>query len=52
MQLASAIREAEGRYQRLRADDLMAMEASYSLLREKQGAMLVSLSQSSGGGVQ
>jgi anti-sigma factor RsiW len=52
MQLAAAIREADGKYQRLRQDDLMAMEASYSLLREKQAAMLVSLSQSSGGGVQ
>jgi anti-sigma factor RsiW len=52
MQLAAAIREADGKYQRLRQDDLMAMEASYSLLREKQAAMLVSLAQNGGGGVE
>jgi anti-sigma factor RsiW len=48
-QLAAALQEADGKYQRLRQDDLMAMEASYSLLKEKQGAMLVSLAQSAGG---
>lgn len=52
MQLAAAMKEAEGKYDRLRRDDQMAMEASYSLFREKQAAMLVSLAQSSGGGVQ
>jgi anti-sigma factor RsiW len=52
MQLASAIKEAEGKYERLRRDDQMAMEASYSLFREKQAAMLVSLAQSGGGGAQ
>ncbi len=52
MQLASAIKEAEGKYSRLRQEDQMNMEASYSLFREKQAAMLVSLAQSSGGGVQ
>lgn len=52
MQLAAAIKEAEGKYSRLRQEDQMNMEASYSLFREKQAAMLVSLAQSSGGGVQ
>ncbi|MFN0107149.1 MAG: hypothetical protein ACKV2U_34255 [Bryobacteraceae bacterium] len=52
MQLASAIKEAEGKYQRLRQDDQMAMEASYSLFREKQAAMMVSYAQNSGGGAQ
>lgn len=52
MQLAAAMKEAEGKYQRLRQDDQMAMEASYSLFREKQAAMMVSYAQNSGGGVQ
>ena len=51
-QLAAAIKEAEGKYSRLRQEDQMNMEASYSLFREKQAAMLVSLAQNSGGGVQ
>lgn len=52
MQLASAMKEAEGKYQRLRQDDQMAMEASYSLFREKQAAMLVSYAQNSAGGAK
>lgn len=51
-QLASAIKEAEGKYQRLRQEDQMNMEASYSLFREKQAAMMVSYAQNSGGGAQ
>ena len=51
-QLASAIKEAEGKYERLRREDQMNMEASYSLFREKQAAMMVSYAQNSGGGVQ
>lgn len=51
-QLASALKEAEGKYQRMRQDDQMAMEASYSLFREKQAAMLVSYAQSNPGGAQ
>ncbi len=51
-QLASAIQEAEGKYQKLRQEDQMNMEASYSLFREKQAAMMVSYAQSSGGGAQ
>jgi len=51
-QLASALKEAEGKYQRMRQDDQMAMEASYSLFREKQAAMLVSYAQSNAGGAQ
>ncbi len=51
-QLATVLKEAEGKYQRLRQDDVMAMEASYSLFREKQAAMLVSLAQSGAGGAQ
>lgn len=49
-QLASAIKAAESRYQRLRQDDQMAMEASYSLFREKQAAMMVSYAQRSAAG--
>jgi anti-sigma factor RsiW len=52
MQLAAAMKEAEGKYQRMRQDDQMAMEASYSLFREKQAAMLVSYAQSSSSGVK
>ena len=52
MQLASAIKEAEGKYQRLRQDDQMAMEASYSLFQEKQAARLVAYAQSNPGGGQ
>lgn len=48
-QLAAAMKDAETRYQRLRQDDQQAMEASYSLFREKQAAMLVSYAQSAGG---
>jgi anti-sigma factor RsiW len=51
-QLASAIKEAEGKYERLRREDQMNMEASYSLFREKQAAMMVSYAQNSGGGAQ
>ena len=51
-QLATVLKEAEGKYQRLRQDDVMAMEASYSLFREKQAAMLVSRAQSGAGGAQ
>lgn len=51
-QLASAIKEAEGKYQKLRQEDQMNMEASYSLFREKQAAMMVSYAQNSGGGGQ
>ena len=51
-QLASAIQEAEGKYQKLRQEDQMNMEASYSLFREKQAAMMVSYAQNSGGGAQ
>jgi anti-sigma factor RsiW len=51
-QLATVLKEAEGKYQRLRQDDVMAMEASYSLFREKQAAMLVSLAQSGAGVAQ
>ena len=51
-QLASAIKEAEGKYQKLRQEDQMNMEASYSLFREKQAAMMVSYAQNSGGGAQ
>jgi hypothetical protein len=51
-QLASAIKEAEGKYERLRREDQMNMEASYSLFREKQAAMMVSYAQNSGGGTQ
>jgi hypothetical protein len=50
--LASAIKEAEGKYQKLRQEDQMNMEASYSLFREKQAAMMVSYAQNSGGGGQ
>ncbi len=52
MQLASAIKEAENKYQRLRQDDQMAMEASYSLFTQKQAARLVAYAQSGAGGVQ
>ncbi|MBL8239747.1 MAG: hypothetical protein JNM66_20145 [Bryobacterales bacterium] len=52
MQLASAIKEAESKYQRLRQDDQMAMEASYSLFTQKQAARLVAYAQSGAGGVQ
>jgi len=41
MQLASAMQAAEGKYQRLRQDDVLAMEAAYSLWREKQAAQYV-----------
>ena len=51
-QLASAIKEAEGKYQRLRQDDQMAMEASYSLFQEKQAARLVAYAQSYAGGAK
>ena len=34
------------------AEDQMNMEASYSLFREKQAAMMVSYAQNSGGGGQ
>lgn len=51
-QLASAIKEAEGKYQKMRQEDQMNMEASYSLFREKQAAMMVSYAQNSGGGAQ
>lgn len=49
MQLASAIKEAEGKYQRLRQEDQMNMEASYSLFREKQAAMMLTYASNSGG---
>lgn len=52
MQLAAAIKDAEGKYRRMRQDDQMAMEASYSLFREKQAAMLVSYAQRAAGGGQ
>lgn len=41
IQLASAMQTAEGRYKRLRQDDVLAMEAAYSLWREKQAAQYV-----------
>lgn len=48
-QLASAIKETETRYQRLRQEDQMTMEASYSLFREKEAARMMSFAQNSGG---
>ena len=49
MQLAAAIQEADGKYQRLRQEDQMAMEASYSLFTQKQAARMVAWVQNSGG---
>ncbi len=48
-QLATAIKEADGKYQRLRQEDQMAMEASYSLFTQKQAARMVAWVQNSGG---
>ena len=48
-QLAMAIKEADGKYQRLRQEDQMAMEASYSLFTQKQAARMVAWVQNSGG---
>ena len=51
-QLAMAIKEADGKYQRLRQEDQMAMEASYSLFTQKQAARMVSWVNNSAGGGQ
>jgi anti-sigma-K factor RskA len=51
-QLAAAIKEADDKYQRLRQEDQLAMEASYSVWKEKQGAMIVSLAQYGRGSAQ
>jgi len=52
MQLATAIKEADGRYQQLRQEDQLAMEANYSLFREKQAAMMLTYAQNVKSGVQ
>jgi hypothetical protein len=52
VQLAAAIKEADEKYQRLRQEDQMAMEASYSLFTQKQAARLVAYAQNSASGVQ
>lgn len=49
MQLAAAIKEADGKYRRLRQEDQMAMAASYSLFTEKQAARLVAYANSASG---
>ncbi len=51
-ELASYIKQADSNYQRLREGDVRAMEASYSLLQQKQASRYMTLSEQSGGGVQ
>lgn len=41
LQLANSLKEAEGKYQRLRQDDILAMEAAYSLWQQKQASRQV-----------
>lgn len=47
VQMATAMKDAEKRYVRLRQDDQMALAASYDLMRQKQAAALVSFAQQS-----
>ena len=52
MQLASAIKEADEKYQQMRREDQVAMAASYSLFVEKQAALRVAFAQNSASVVQ
>ncbi|MBI2687904.1 MAG: hypothetical protein HYX27_16470 [Acidobacteria bacterium] len=52
MQLASAMKEAESKYQQMRLDDQQAMAAAYDLFRQKQAAQVVSFLNNSGSVVQ
>jgi len=51
-QLATAIKEAEGKYQQMRLDDQMTMQAAFDLYRQKQAAAVVSYMQAARSEVQ